>query len=146
MKLIGIAVRPARGEAMVVRERADISVEEGLDGDYVSRQCSRQVSLLSAESWRDVCRDAGVDLHWHTRRANLLVQDYVFGMADLGRVVVIGDVRLRISRETMPCRKMDMQFPGLQEIIRLDWRGGVCCRVLRGGVIAVGDEIRMEEV
>lgn len=143
MKLIGIAVRPAHGAAMEARDRVGVTVETGLEGDYLSRHCSRQVTLLSTESWGEVCRDQGMDLPWTVRRANLLIEGHVFGMADLGRVVQIGDVRLRISRETMPCRKMDQAYPGLQEVIRLDWRGGVCCRVLQGGTLTVGDEIRI---
>ena len=34
---------------------------------------------------------------------------------------------------------------GLKAALTPDWRGGALARVLRGGDIAVGDEIRIEE-
>ena len=34
----------------------------------------REVTLLSAEAWAEVCRELGADLPWHKRRANFLVE------------------------------------------------------------------------
>ena len=40
---------------------------------------------------------------------------------------------------------MDEEAEGLRETLIPDWRGGVGCRVLQGGEIAVGDAVRIEE-
>jgi MOSC domain-containing protein YiiM len=40
---------------------------------------------------------------------------------------------------------MEAIVPGLKDALTPDWRGGVCARVLVGGTIGVGDEIRIEE-
>ena len=60
-----------------------------------------------------------------------------------GNRLKIGDVLLEITGETDPCFRMDEQQEGLQEALRPHWRGGVTCRVLSEGQIAVGDEIIM---
>jgi len=41
---------------------------------------------------------------------------------------------------------MDEASPGLREALEPDWRGGVCCRVLKGGLIAVGDEVTLQSL
>ena len=45
--------------------------------------------------------------------------------------------------ETDPCSRMDEQHAGLRDALTPDWRGGVCCRVIAGGNVAVGDEVRL---
>ena len=63
-----------------------------------------------------------------------------------GAVIAIGeDVRLEITVECDPCSRMEEIAAGLKAALTPDWRGGALARVLRGGDIAVGDEIRIEE-
>ena len=50
-----------------------------------------------------------------------------------------------ITRETDPCERMEALAPGLKAALLPDWRGGACAMVRQGGVIAVGDRIRIEE-
>jgi MOSC domain-containing protein YiiM len=52
---------------------------------------------------------------------------------------------LEVTRHTDPCERMEALAPGLFAALTPDWRGGACTRVLMGGRIAVGDEIRIEE-
>ena len=83
-------------------------------------------------------------LPWTTRRANLFVEGIALPRR-AGDVMAIGDVRLEITVEVEPCERMEESAPGLQAAMRPDWRGGVGCRVLQGGEIAIGDAIRIEE-
>ena len=82
------------------------------------------------------------DLPWTVRRANLLVE-CVELPRQAGGVIEIGPVRLEVMVETDPCSRMDEQCPGLREALLPDWRGGVCCRVLDGGRVALGDSVRV---
>ncbi len=83
-------------------------------------------------------------LPWHVRRANLLVE----GMRlprDPGSVIAIGpSLRIEVTMECDPCRRMDEIRPGLRSALTPDWRGGVLGRVLNDGEIAIGDEVRIE--
>lgn len=121
----------------------DVTPERGIEGDCRGRPGKRQVTVLSLESWQVACAEVNADLHWTTRRANLLVEGLTFGPESVGKVIRIGELQLLITRETDPCRRMDQAHPGLKRALLPDWRGGVCCRVVNGGRIAVGDHVEI---
>lgn len=121
-------------------QSAEISVEAGVANDFRGRAKKRQVTVLAADVWRKVCAELGTDLPWTTRRANLLV-DGLSLPQHAGDTLQIGEVTLRIERETDPCSRMEEQQPGLKKALSSDWRGGVCCTVIHGGSVAVGDPV-----
>ena len=123
-------------------ESATVSAERGVADDFRGRPGQRQVTLISADVWREVCDELGAELPWTTRRANLLVAGVDLPKA-AGGVIEIGPVRLEVTMETDPCPRMDEQHEGLTAALVPDWRGGVCCRVLAGGDLAVGDPVRV---
>ena len=139
IELRGIAIRSGSRKPMRELQRARLTPQMGLEGDYRGKPGPRQLTLLSGEAWTRACDELGVVLPWTTRRANLLISGREFGPEDMGRTVHIGSVRLRINIETDPCFRMDEQHPGLLEALTPAWRGGVCCSVMQGGRIAVGD-------
>lgn len=143
MTLKGIALRKRALAEMQLLTSSLVTVEKGVAGDFRGRPGNRQVTVLSETSWQKACAELGVDLPWYSRRANLLVGGYEFGAADVGRILRIGELRLRITKETDPCERMDQLCPGLSRALSPDWRGGVCCRVVASGEIRVGDSIEM---
>lgn len=148
-RLIGIARRGAPRARMEEVERGLITTDRGLDGDHrgpirPGKVPKRQVTLLAREAWEAACADLGRDVPWTTRRSNLLVESLALPRRP-GEVIAIGDVRLEVHVEIEPCQRMDEQVPGLQEALKPDWRGGVGCRVLQGGAIAIGDAVRIVE-
>lgn len=120
---------------------ANVIAGRGIDAEN-RKTGRREVTLLSAERWREVCRELGVELPWHTRRANLLIEGIDLG-AILGQLLTIGPIQLRIHGETRPCGIMDEQHPGLREALVPDFRGGVHAEVLVGGTVQVGDPVRL---
>jgi MOSC domain-containing protein YiiM len=58
-----------------------------------------------------------------------------------GAKLVIGDLVLEVTQETQPCHLMDEAHFGLRAALKPDWRGGVCCRVVEGGTIRIGDRV-----
>jgi MOSC domain-containing protein YiiM len=120
-------------------DQALVTVDAGLEGDCRGTEPDRQVTVISAEAWRDACRDLGFEVPWTMRRANLEV-----GGIDLrdsvGARISIGDLVLEITEENPPCRVMDIQQPGLRKALAPEWRAGVACRVLSTGRIEVGDK------
>ncbi len=77
------------------------------------------------------------------RRANLLV-DGVDLTNSRGRVLRIGDARVRIYGETRPCRQMDEACPGLQAALDPAWGGGAFGEVVTGGEIHLGAPVAWE--
>ncbi len=130
-----------RGRIFTVSE-AFVGLQTGVATDVRGLPGKRQVTVLSLEDFDEACQSLGVELPWTTRRSNLLVTGLRFAETK-GNRLKIGDVLLEITGETDPCFRMDEQQEGLQEALRPHWRGGVTCRVLSEGQIAVGDEIIM---
>lgn len=138
--LAGIARRGTTRAPMEELDAVEITVERGVADDFRGRPGKRQVTLISAEVWNEVCAELGKELPWTTRRANLLVRGVELPRAP-GYVIEIGPVSLEVTLETAPCSRMEEQCAGLKRALSPDWRGGVCCRVLTGGRLAVGDEV-----
>jgi len=139
--LEGIAYRTESRAPMQLLDECEITMDTGVHSDTRGRPGNRQVTVLSADTWQQVCSELKADLPWTTRRANLLIGGLTFGPDDVGRRVRIGTVELEITGETAPCPRMDDQHGGLTEALKTDWRGGTCCRVVSGGAIAVGDPV-----
>jgi MOSC domain-containing protein YiiM len=139
-KLIAIAKATELRAPLQEMESSNITIEAGIDGDARGRKQDRQVTVLFRESWDDACRELGAELPWTTRRANLLVAG-IAAPQGAGGKMRIGDVTLEITQETDPCFLMEQAHTGLKAALTPKWRGGVCCKVLSGGRIAVGDAV-----
>ncbi|MEL6209012.1 MAG: MOSC domain-containing protein, partial [Pseudomonadota bacterium] len=66
---------------------------------------------------------------------------FVFQAGAFQRVVQVGDVQFEVTGQTWPCKRMEEAQTGLLKALAKDWRGGVTCRVLVPGEIAVGDPV-----
>lgn len=141
-KLLGIAVRSGKRAEMQVLDRAHVSLINGVDNDFRGKPGARQVTVLTRESWEAACNEAHCDLPWFSRRANLLVEGVSLAHSQ-GQVLKIGDVKLVINLETDPCARMGELSLELERALALNWRGGVCCRVLEEGSIAVGSLVEL---
>ena len=141
-KLLGIAIKPQRLQPMYSLSVAELSIAQGLVGDSRGKPGPRQVTLMSQAAWRSVCDELGVLLPWTERRANLLVEDLPLYQS-VGLQIVIGDTVLEITGETDPCSRMETAHKGLYDALARDWRGGVCCRVMQGGQLALGMDAKM---
>lgn len=131
-----IAVRPVDGAPMELV--SEIAVRAGAGALREGRRSrTRGLTLLSAEAWRDTCDELGIELPWHTRRANLLVSGVHLSTL-IGRTIEIGSLRLLIHGETKPCGIMDQAFPGLKNALQANFRGGVHAEVLTDGTLAKG--------
>ena len=139
IKAIAIKNRPR--VAMQSIDSAQISVANGILGDFRGAQLGRQITILSESAWQKACAEVNTDLPWTVRRANLLVDGVEFDASYVGKTVRIGDVELLVTEETDPCSRMDAQHQGLTAALRPEWRGGICCNVVKPGEIRIGDRI-----
>jgi MOSC domain-containing protein YiiM len=114
----------------------------GLEGN-ANRGGRRQVTIISRERWAELMRDLGADLPPTTRRANLMVSGLDL-QDSRGRILRVGQARLRINGETRPCERMEDAHAGLQALMRERWGGGAFAEVLHGGDIHVGYAVEWE--
>lgn len=142
-RLVGIAVKTEHGGPLEPADEAEITVAEGIVGN-VPQSSYRRVTLLSRERWEEATRELGVNLPWHIRRANLLVEG--LRLEELkGRLIRIGEVELNVNGETKPCSVMDDACYGLQAALQPDWRAGAYAAVQKGGIIRAGDPVTVVE-
>jgi MOSC domain-containing protein YiiM len=100
----------------------------------------RQVTIVSSKNWEAVTAPLGNTPDPRLRRANLLVSDVDFVNAN-GKILRVGNVRIRIYGETRPCEQMEAAVPGLQDAMSVPWGGGAFGEVLDDGEISVGDAV-----
>ena len=140
--LEAIAYKTAKRGIMKPAFCANVTLERGVENDIFGRPGKRQVTVMSKQQWEIACQQVNTDLDWLTRRANLLINGYEFSDADLGRIISIGtELKLLITGETDPCKKMEQACLGLEQALIPDWRGGVTCRVINAGLIQPNDVI-----
>lgn len=125
-------------------ERADLSVAAGINGDSRGKPGARQVTVLSASAWLEACNLVNTDQPWLARRANVLVDGLDLRLSEGGLLFLGDDIQLLITGELEPCARMDDASPGLKLALADDWRGGVTCRVQRGGTLIVGAGARLQ--
>jgi MOSC domain-containing protein YiiM len=139
--LRAIAVRTASRAPMQERQRVTVTVEQGIVEDYRGAGL-RQVTFLSAQQWQEVLAELGVDLPWHTRRANLLI-DGLDLSSSIGERLQIGTCLFTIYGETEPCQRMDELHPGLRQTLWPSLRAGVWGKVVQGGILEVEQRVQI---
>lgn len=135
--LLALSVRPVRRAPVCLMDELLLSVHDGVAGDRYSKSGGRQVTVLTREGWASACAELEVELHWSARRSNLLIEGLDLRNS-LGRVLCVGEVRLKVTGQNNPCRRMDEVHPGLLKALGPGWRGGITARVITGGRIRGG--------
>ena len=136
---MGIALKHRKRGEIYKLNSAEISTDYGVQNDFRGKPGDRQVTLLSSASWQSACMEVGQSLDWTARRANLLIEGLDL-QNTTGCKVRIGSAELVITGETDPCARMDETYSGLRKALTPEWRGGVTCKVIKSGVVKLGDQ------
>jgi MOSC domain-containing protein YiiM len=137
-----VAVRDGDAEVL---ESANVIADFGIEGDWRSRRGrSRQLTLIEAEALTDVARVLGLDrVAPGASRRQLVVEGIALNDA-VGQRLRVGSVLLEIEDRCDPCPNLEVKIaPGAQRA--LENRGGVCARVVEGGMITPGDPVTVVE-
>ncbi len=142
-RLLGIWVKRSHGGRLDACGAAELVAGKGLRGD-ATQGGQRQVTILSLDRWRALTAHLPGPPDPAIRRANLMIDGLDLDHSR-GRVLQIGDARVRIFGETRPCRQMDEACPGLQAALDPAWGGGAFGEVIGGGEIHVGSGVSWAE-
>ena len=136
-----IGIRPERRGPVSAVQSVEVSVTKGLIGDHYSGQSgNRHVTLIQAEHLPVVAALTGRDtLNPALVRRNVVVAGLNL-LALKDQLIQIGDTILQITGQCHPCSKMEIALgPGGYNAMR--GHGGMTAKVVRGGVIRVGDTV-----
>lgn len=155
----GIILRPARGESAVLVNEARAEPGQGLIGDrWTSRNRSgrpsskREVTLFQAEHLPMLANWCGIATLDPIRlRRNLLVSGLnLISMRSLFPGLVLewavgSEVVVQVTGPCDPCSKMAAEL-GLGSYNALRGHGGMTARILSGGLIRIGDRVRLKTI
>jgi MOSC domain-containing protein YiiM len=122
-------------------DKARVVAGKGIVGN-ANQGGKRQVTIISAKHWQQVTAFLDDPPDPRSRRANLMVSDIDFEKSH-GKILKIGNVRVRIYGETRPCEQMEKAAPGLKAAMQVPFGGGAFGEILDDGEIAVGDPVEL---
>ena len=141
--VLAIARRAKSRAPMALLAECAITLDKGVEGDSRGTSRKRQVTILAQSGWQAALAELGrPELSWTIRRANFLVHDIILPRLP-GTRLSLGTAVLEVTGETDPCDRMDEQAPGLKAALTPDWRGGITCRVVTGGLVKIGDPLKL---
>jgi MOSC domain-containing protein YiiM len=116
--------------------RGDRYFDDGHDG----HDPAREVTLFSAEGLEAGRTESGLDIEAEDMRRNLMTEGVL--LADLlGRRFSVGEVVFEGLEENPPCAHLQ-RLAGKPLLKPLIGKGGIRARIVTGGTIRAGDEIR----
>ncbi len=144
-KLEWIGLRPKKRAPLQEVGEALLTVEEGLAGDhYAGESGKRQLTLIQAEHLQTVARLLGREegISPQLTRRNLVVSGINL-LAFAERQFQIGEeVILEMTGKCHPCSRMEKNL-GAGGYNAMRGHGGITARVIRGGVIRLGDAVSL---
>ena len=138
-----IGIRPERKASLVSLDKVNVSIEEGLEGDHFASKYSkkRQVTLIQKEHLNGVASILGKEVSPIDTRRNLVIKGInLLSLRD--RKFSIGEVVLEGTGYCHPCSRMEENLgPGGYNAMR--GHGGLTAKVILGGLIQLGDEVKL---
>jgi len=138
-RLEAIWIKRAHRGPMDATPVATLVAGRGIEGN-ADQGRKRQVTIIEREIWERLTAALGATLDPSARRANLMISG-VSLKDGRGRILRVGDCRVRLWGETRPCERMDEALPGLRAALDPDWGGGAFATILDDGEIHVGDAV-----
>ena len=141
-----IGLRGARRAPMIEVDQVIAVAERGLEGDHRVDKApgsGRQVTLISREFIHQIAGFLGRDpIEPALLRRNLVVSGINLNAIRHQRFS-IGEALFEAGALCHPCSRME-QALGKGGVAAMLGHGGLCCRVLKGGTLHVGDTVLVQ--
>ncbi len=142
-KIVAVCRSEEKGTTKQPITEGVLKEDYGLEGDAHADCSHRQVSLLAVESI-DKMRGLGLELGPGDFAENLTTEGLTLASLPVGTQILVGDdVLLEITQIGKECHRGCAIYQQIGKCIMP--REGVFARVLRGGPVRAGYEIRIEE-
>ena len=138
-----IGVRPERRADLLEPAQAMAIAGAGLEGDHRTKKTngsSRQVTIISREYIAQIMHFTGrQELHPGLLRRNLVISGINLSALRYQRFE-IGDALFEAGALCHPCSRMETAL-GKGGVAAMIGHGGLCCKIIRSGNIAVGEKV-----
>lgn len=139
-KVIAVCTSPAKGTQKTNVGEGIFIEDFGIQGDAHAGKWHRQVSLLSYDKIEEF-RERGAEVEDGAFGENLVVEGIDFRTLPVGTRLYCGDVILEMTQIGKECHHGCAIYQKMGDCIMP--REGVFARVIRGGSIKTGDEMRI---
>lgn len=141
MKIVSLAISKKKGTRKLQVSEATLLVEHGLEGDAHAGPWHRQVSFLASESIEQA-RGKGLNVTFGDFAENIATEGIDWPKVPVGTRLEIGESALvEVTQIGKECHNKCAIYYMAGDCIMP--REGVFARVLKGGNIRCGDDIRM---
>ncbi|MCB9058713.1 MAG: sulfurase [Calditrichae bacterium] len=141
--LEAIWIKRAKGGPMDPVEHAELVQQKGIISN-ANQRGRRQVTIIELETWERLMHVLNADLNPSTRRANFMISGLSL-LNSRGKILKIGECRIKINGETKPCEQMETALPGLLKQMWPNWQGGAFGEILNDGSVSKGDAVSWEK-
>ncbi len=125
---------------MIALTEAEVRAGEGIKDSAKEPHADRQVTVLSKESWEAATESIGKSVDPGERRANFIVSGMELEET-IGKILQIGELKIKVTGETVPCKLMNEVSDGLRDALKPEWRGGVTGSVINDCLVKKGDSV-----
>ena len=149
--VLALYIGPVRGEPMQPVDEVVAIEGSGLEGDRYSTAegtfgrsgdpSARGVTLIESEAIAAAEAEGGFELGLGEPRRNVVTRGVALNHL-VGREFAVGEVRLEGIKLSEPCKHLE-DLTGKKLRRPLIHRGGLRARIVRGGVIRVGDSVEV---
>lgn len=137
-KVIAICISEKRGTQKHPVDSAEFTQDWGIKEDAHGGKWHRQVSMLSFEKIEDF-RTRGAEVDFGAFGENLVVEGFDLRQIPVGTRFRIGEVILELTQIGKECHSHCAIYKTMGDCIMP--REGVFTKVVKGGIVKVGDEI-----
>lgn len=141
-KVLAVCTSPAKGTPKQNVQEGNFIQDFGIEGDAHAGKWHRQVSLLSYNKIEEF-RKRGAEVEDGAFGENLVVEGIDFRALPVGTRLGCSDVVLEITQIGKECHHGCQIFQKMGDCIMP--REGVFARVIRGGTIRTGDDMKVEQ-
>lgn len=135
-KVVGVCISKERGTSKQNIGKAYMKKDYGLKNDGHGGTV-RQVSLLMAESVKDITKKHGLKAEPGDFAENILTEGIDLKLIKVGDMLRVGEAELQVTQVGKKVCPGHYSFHGLALLPT----EGVFCRVIKSGEVEVGDEV-----
>lgn len=138
-RVLAVSVSAEKGVPKTNVGQARLIENWGIEGDAHAGDWHRQVSLLSIESMATI-RTLGLEVQPGNFAENITTQDVDLAAVQVGDRLMVGECVLEITQIGKECHAHCSIYARVGDCVMP--REGLFARVVRGGVVRVGDAVK----